>query len=145
MIYWDASAIVPLLIRQASSPEIEGILKGDPMIVTWWATSIESVSALCRVTREGILTRRQSEDAMAALDTYRVSWQEIAPSGSVRDRAIRLLFRYPLRAADAAQLAAASEWANGTPRGHRLLTLDSRLAEAARGEGFEVISVGRQG
>ena len=61
-----------------------------------------------------------------------------APSAKVREHARRLLLRHPLRAADALQLAAALTWALDRPREHALCTLDTRLAEAAKGEGFRL-------
>jgi len=51
-----------------------------------------------------------------------------------------LRFRpYRLRAADAFQLAAALAWCEGHPRGERFLSLDDRLRDAARREGFTVL------
>jgi hypothetical protein len=47
--------------------------------------------------------------------------------------------RHPLRAADALQLGAALRWAENNPRGHRFHTLDSRLTDAARREGFDLV------
>jgi predicted nucleic acid-binding protein len=46
---------------------------------------------------------------------------------------------HAIGAADAFQLAAATVWADGLPRGSVLVTLDKRLAEAARLEGFTVL------
>jgi predicted nucleic acid-binding protein len=45
---------------------------------------------------------------------------------------------HPLRAADALQLAAALVWMGGAPNGAELVTRDTRLAHAARKEGFAV-------
>jgi hypothetical protein len=44
-----------------------------------------------------------------------------------------------LRAADAMQLGAALEWAEGRPTGRLLMTLDAQLGRAAAREGFRVI------
>ena len=48
---------------------------------------------------------------------------------------------HPLRAADALQLGAALVAADGDPQSLELVTLDNRLAEAARLEGFSVLTV----
>lgn len=45
----------------------------------------------------------------------------------------------PHRAADGLQLAAALTWARGRPPGHAFVSLDARLAEAARREGFDPV------
>ena len=45
---WDASAVVPLLVAEPGSQSMLGLLKVDRAMITWWATPIECVSALCR-------------------------------------------------------------------------------------------------
>ena len=82
MIFWDTSAIVPLLVEEPSTPRVRDM---------------------------------------------------------VREHADNLLLRHPLRAADALQLGAAITLAQGRPRGHRFATLDLRLADAALGEGFDLV------
>ncbi len=57
----------------------------------------------------------------------------------MRDQAGRLLRLHPLRAADALQLAAAIIACEHQPESLPLVTLDQRLAEAARREGFAVL------
>lgn len=69
------------------------------------------------------------------------SWHEIDASDAVRELAIRLLRVHPLRAADALQLAAAFLAAERRPAGFELITLDDRLAAAARKEGFSVVEI----
>jgi len=59
----------------------------------------------------------------------------------VRETATRLLRVHPLRAADALQLAAAFIAAEQRPASLEMITLDDRLANAARKEGFAVIDI----
>ena len=54
---------------------------------------------------------------------------------------MRFLRVHPLRAVDALQLAAAFLAAERRPRSLEVVTLDTRLADAARKEGFELIDV----
>jgi len=54
---------------------------------------------------------------------------------------MRFLRVHPLRAADALQLAAAFIAAEQRPASLEMITLDDRLAAAARKEGFAVIDV----
>jgi uncharacterized protein len=68
-------------------------------------------------------------------------WHEVDPSDIVRETATRLLRVHPLRAADALQLAAAFIAAEQRPASLEMLTLDDRLAGAARKEGFAVIDI----
>ena len=69
-----------------------------------------------------------------------VSWQEVVPSGAVRNVAQRLLRVHPLRAADALQLAAATIASEREPASLEFVSLDERLNVAAQREGFIVIS-----
>jgi predicted nucleic acid-binding protein len=54
------------------------------------------------------------------------------------DRAYSLLELYPLRAADALQLAAALDYFEDSPKRKVFITADQRLADAARQSGFSV-------
>jgi hypothetical protein len=63
----------------------------------------------------------------------------VVPSEAIRSRADRLLGVHPLRAADALQLAALTIAAEERPADLPFVTLDDRLAEAARKEGFSVL------
>ena len=54
---------------------------------------------------------------------------------------MRFLRVHPLRAADALQLGAAFAAAEGRPSSLTVITLDERLAEAARREGFVLVEV----
>jgi predicted nucleic acid-binding protein len=137
--FWDASALVPLLITQALSEQIERIADADPSIATWWATSLECRSAIARLEREGVRSEAIGK-ALATLETLEESWTEIAPSNFVRSMAGRLLRTHPLRTGDALQLAAAIAVADGNPRGMPFVTLDERLALAASKEGFPVVT-----
>jgi predicted nucleic acid-binding protein len=65
------------------------------------------------------------------------SWSVIQPSDALRAKALQLLERYDLRAADSLQLAAALEWCEGDPQGRVFLTADERLREAALLTGFD--------
>jgi hypothetical protein len=68
-------------------------------------------------------------------------WHEIEPSEIVRENAIRFLRVHPLRAADALQLAAAFMASERRPPSLQIVTLDERLADAARREGFELVDI----
>jgi hypothetical protein len=136
MRFWDASAIVPLLLDEPESADLRHLLRGDPGLVVWWGTPVECASAIARVARDGVLTARDETKALDLLRTLERSWHEIQPAMPVRQTAQRLLRVHPLRAADALQLAAALAWAGGDAQGLGLVTRDDRLAEAARREGF---------
>jgi len=137
MRFWDASALVPLLVEQPLSAHARHLLAEDQDLVVWWSTPVECASAVARLRREGILPESVEREALATLDLLRSGWHEILPGDALRAQALRVLRLHPLRAADALQLAAALEWA-GTPAAGALVTFDERLAGAAAREGFGV-------
>jgi len=138
MRFWDASAVVPLLVEQPLSVRARHLLAEDPDPVVWWSTPVECASAIARLRREGILPESVEREALATLDLLRSGWHEILPGDALRAQAMRVLRLHPLRTADALQLAAALEWA-GTPESGTVVTFDERLAGAAAREGFAVV------
>jgi len=117
---------------------MRAIAEADPVMCVWWATEIECVSALARLEREGVLTDTATAAALERLDLLAEAWNEVQPVVSVRGAARRLLRVHALRPADALQLGAAVVVAEGVPSSLDIVTLDDRLAAAARREGFTV-------
>ena len=117
---------------------MDELLRQDQEIAVWWATPVECASALARRRREGRLSPAAEHAAHEVLDTLSAAWYEVQAGFLVRSHALRLLRVHPLRAADALQLAAGLVWAGIPPTG-AIVTLDDRLAEAARLEGLEVL------
>jgi predicted nucleic acid-binding protein len=142
MLFWDSSAIVPLLLDQADSERARDALRKDAHMVVWWGTPVEVLSALARAERDGAIGASDVDLGRRALDDLVDRWNEILPSDEVRERAALGLFRHPLRAGDALQLGAALTWARGRPRAHGFLSFDERLATAARREGFDIAALG---
>ena len=141
MTFWDASAIVPLLVDEPTSKAIGARRAKDPTMIVWWGTPVECVSALCRLEREGALSADGWLVAAKRLDGLAAGWLEVGPAVTVRDTARRLLRVHPLRSAHALQLAAAFEAAEGRPAGTTLLTFDERLRSVALREGFDVPAI----
>jgi predicted nucleic acid-binding protein len=138
VIFWDAAAVLALLFDEPHSGAARKLLERDSAMLVWWATSVECLAAIARQERDGRCTRSEAERLRDAVSTLSASWTEVLAGEQVREHAGRLVLRHPLRAADALQLAAALTWAQGRPRRHAIATLDARLAEAARGEGFRL-------
>jgi uncharacterized protein len=135
-MFWDSSALVPLLLPEESSEGLTRLLADDPEPVIWWATPLECQSALQRRHRENPLPGDQLSAAIERLRQLVQHADTIAPTDELRRRAARLLSFHPLRAADALQLAAALVWCEEQPHGESFVTLDERLREAASKEGF---------
>jgi uncharacterized protein len=137
--FWDASAIVPLLVAETSSHRLQSVAAQDSAMLVWWGSEVECVSAMARLERDGALDARTFTLALGRLRQLANSWHEVDPSDTVREAAVRFLRVHPLRAADALQLAAAFMAAEQRPPSLTMVTLDERLAAAARREGFAVL------
>jgi predicted nucleic acid-binding protein len=137
-MFWDSSAVVPLLVAEARSDAITTLLAGDAEPVIWWATPLECQSAIRRRHREQPWSAAGLADATERLRLVVQHADTIAPTDDLRRRAGRLLAFHPLSAADALQLAAALIWCEEQPHGEGFVTLDARLADAAANEGFVI-------
>jgi uncharacterized protein len=140
--FWDASALVPALLLEPRSPAVASLLDEDSAITVWWATEAECASAVGRAERQSIVGAEEAHVAFERLDGLAENWHEVAPNERLRRTARRLVRVHDLRAADALQLAAATDAAETSPAGLPLVTLDARLADAARREGFSVLVPG---
>ena len=140
MRFWDSSALVPLLVGEGATPWASASFQADPDVIAWWGTSVECVSALSRLEREGLLAPGATSDALRRLAALRDAWTEVQPSERVRSSAIRLVRTQPRRSADAVQHAAAIAAAEDHPATLPFVTLDTRLAAAADREGFDVVA-----
>ncbi len=139
MNFWDASAIIPLVMTEPTTTALQALARRDPAILAWWATEVECASAIARLEREGTLDEAAVTEAFGRLKQLAGAWHEVDPSDAVREAAVRFLRVHSLRAADALQLAAAFIAAERRPSSLAIVTLDDRLAGAARKEGFVVI------
>jgi predicted nucleic acid-binding protein len=140
VIFWDASAIVPLLApEQPRASEVASVLDADGSLVVWWATAVECESAIARARRAERMDDELASSARGRLAILALSWDEVPPSDAVRETAVRLLRRHQLSSADALLLAAALAWCGDRPAGHRFCCLDQRLSTAALAEGFDVV------
>jgi len=133
--YWDASAIIALLVGEPRASRYRPFQNNR--ILTWWETAIECFSAIARRHREGADLVVVAE-SYRRLEAMREGWQEVQPHESLHRAAIRLVKAHPLRAGDALQLGAALVASNFEPHSVRFLTEDAQLKQAAEREGFIV-------
>ena len=139
MRFWDSSALVPLLVLETSSSALAALHDDGGGVLAWWSTEVECASAVSRLERDGYLMPAAADIAYSRLDRLAVGWNIVEPIDPVTRHARRFLRVHPLRAADALQLAAAFVAAESDPTSLVLVTLDERLALAARREGFTVL------
>ncbi len=138
-MFWDSSALIPLILRETSSGSLTKRLAHEESIAIWWGTPVECLSAIHRRHREAPLEEVTLSDAISRLRVLTEYADAVVPTDSLRSHAGRLVAVHPLRAADALQLAAALAWCENRPRGEGLLTLDLQLRDAAVQEGFNVL------
>lgn len=139
MRFWDTSALACLFVEDPRTKVVVGLIERDEAVAVWWSTYVECWSAVARRRRQNRLPRAAEEYAARWIDLLRKSSCEIAPCEEIRGQARRLLNVHPLRSADALQLAAAIQW-SGHGGGGEFVCFDERLADAARREGFDVVS-----
>lgn len=138
MRYWDASALVPLIVAEPNTASCRKWLSHDRHIVTWAWTRTEITGALERRVREGALSRLQRREALSRLMAFAGSWDEVTDMLAVRSRACSLLARHPIRAADAGQLGAALLVREQIAEPLNFICFDLRLALAAEQESLTV-------
>ncbi len=138
--FWDTSALVPLSVQQEPTPAVRQILERHEIAV-WWGTPVEMRSAFERLVRMGQLTAAEHTTAGARLEKLRRGWRELQPTEALRSQAENFVMSYPLKAADALQLAAAWAWCSGEPQACVFISADAQLLEAARLAGFRILPV----
>jgi predicted nucleic acid-binding protein len=138
MAFWDASAILPLCCWQPDTAKSRWLRGEFRRMIVWWGTSIEARSAFARLVRDGHLTSDGRLRAITRLGQLRVSWDEILPTEKLRVLAEEMPDTHGVRAADAAQLAAALVWCRERPKQRPFLCFDERLRRAAGALGFSV-------
>ena len=138
-MFWDSSALVPMLIDEPHSGALVDAFDANPTPAIWWATPLECHAAVVRAVREKRVSREEATEAAERLREARAQMRELAPMEPVRTRAMRLLSIHALRTADSLQLAAALAWCEEEPSADTFVCLDQRLREAARREGFALL------
>jgi hypothetical protein len=137
-MFWDSSALVPLLFPEELSSHLTALIAEDKEVTVWWATPLECQSAMHRRHREAPLPPASLARATERLRALVELADTVSPTDEVRRRAARLVAVHPLRAADALQLAAALLWCEEQPHNEGFVSLDARLRDAARNEGFDI-------
>jgi predicted nucleic acid-binding protein len=137
-MFWDTSAIIPVLLPEPRSAAMTAALSADREVTLWWGTPVECLSAIYRRHRETPVPAPLLTEALNRLRALVEDADTVSPTDEVRRRAGRLVGAHPLRAADALQLGAALVWCEEQSHGEIFVCLDVRLREAARREGFSL-------
>ena len=84
MKFWDASAIVPLLVVEPQTRQLLSIVAKESAMLVWWGSEVEYNSALARRERDGALNARAMTLALRRLQQLADAWHEIDPSDAIR-------------------------------------------------------------
>ena len=82
--FWDASALVPVCVHEATSRRAQSQLRKFTPVV-WWESLLEVHSAIARLYRMGSLNDAEKRGALSRLDLLSRGWREILPGDHVRD------------------------------------------------------------
>lgn len=137
MRYFDASALAKRYVRETGSVKVRRLLSAD-IPATSRLSEVEIASALMRRAREGALSHKQRDRALAALDSDVTAMLLVELSPEVVKRAQTLLRRHVLRAGDAIQLASCLHLRDELGDEVAMVAFDERLNAAAQLEGLAV-------
>lgn len=145
ILFLDSSALVKRYMKERGSTWIHAQvdLGVDNKLVVARTAWVEVCSAFARLVREGALGHA---DLQTTLETLRYDWnsqyQVVELDEFLTQSAVALLFKHPLRAFDAIQLAACLRLKSVTeqlPLGALIfVSADDRLLAAALAEGLPV-------
>ncbi|MEW6017482.1 MAG: type II toxin-antitoxin system VapC family toxin [Pseudomonadota bacterium] len=135
-LYLDASAILPILVEEPASGAVDAFLSelAEPPVVSAVAAG-ETASAISRLVRMGRVDADAARGLLDSFDTWRATCAiqaQLAPAdvdvATLYVRRFDLMLRMP----DALHIALCRR------DQYVLVTLDRRMAEAARAIGVEV-------
>jgi predicted nucleic acid-binding protein len=136
--FWDSSSVVPTLVKQKASIRARELTTTYRMVVSWFAP-VEIRGSIARLLRTREITANEQVRALVLLEDLRSDWREISAGPAMRQKAEDFVERFPLRSADALQLASAWAWCQGHPSGRPFISGDAQLLDAARHLGFNVV------
>jgi uncharacterized protein len=136
--FFDTSALAKRYVEEPGSAMVRAALLHHAVVVAR-VTLAEVAAAVARATRNGSLTQAQRDTILGRLpaDFAKLQVVEIRPALVARVPA--LVARYPLRAYDAIQLAAAVG-VRRTGLAVEIWCADGDLAAAAVAEGFRLVT-----
>ncbi|MEI9898887.1 MAG: hypothetical protein WDN31_00785 [Hyphomicrobium sp.] len=116
MKFWDASALVPLLVAEPTTQALQALAIGDGDMLVWWGSRMECVSVVGAAgARLGLRWHAGPGGARAAGGAGARLARDRSGASWCGKRPLRFLRVHPLRAADALQLAAAFVAAESRP------------------------------
>lgn len=143
MRYFDTSALVKqYFLLETGSTTVRELLKSGEKVFTAVLTYTETHAAFARRRREGKLSPHVTRRLALRFDKDWETYEVVLLSQDVLTLARQILYRHPLRSADAVHLASALLLARKTPEPPlEFVCADQRLSTAASNEGLQPIDV----
>jgi uncharacterized protein len=136
ILFLDTSALVKLYLTETGSQALLGRIENTVVAVSH-LTYGETYATFARRLREGLVTPDEFRALQDAFENDWASLTKIPFSSEVLQHVPRLCTRYPLRGADAMQLACAS-MLQEAPVKVLFATSDRQLVAAASSEGIAI-------
>ena len=136
-LYAESSAVLAWLLDEPTGPAMRRLLGEAEVIVASDLTLIECDRVLLRAVALKELTEAEAADRRAHLNAAAAHWQVLRIAGEIVDRARQPFPGDSIRTLDAIHLASLLV-ARSAVAGLRLLSLDERVCQAARGLGVAV-------
>ncbi len=136
-LYAESSAVLAWLLDEPTAPAVRRLLVDAEVVVASDLTLIECDRVLLRAVALSELTEAEAADRRAHLITAAGHWQVLRIAAEVVDRARQPFPGEPLRTLHAIHLASLLVTRSAVA-GLRLLSLDERVRQAARGLGVAV-------
>lgn len=96
MRFGDASAVIPLIVNETSTPTLRSVFEEEPQIAVWWGTWVECLSALARRRRESNVTCIGHVTGRQELEDLAATWLEVLPVSPALLGAGRILRELPI-------------------------------------------------
>ena len=135
-VFFDSSALAKRYIEEKGSDQVQAILSSASALAVSVICVPEIVSALCRRRRERKVSTEAYRDAKASVLSDIDDATVIGITDEVIAQAVALLEQFPLRSADALDIASASEWSTDL-----FVSADDRQCKAARARGLRVEAI----
>lgn len=123
----DTSALLKKYIEEKGSQQLEEVLEGVSDLIVSPVTWVELNAAVAWCLHRGLLTAQQSSWILSEAETDFYSYSQVVWNEELVEAATRMVFRYPLKALDAIQLAAGV-----LSKPDLFLTSDRKLFEETR-------------
>ncbi|MBS1249805.1 MAG: Ribonuclease VapC49 [Chloroflexi bacterium] len=138
ILYLDTSALVKLYVRETGSAQVKQQVNQADLTGTIDLTKVEMAAAFAKAARMKVLS---PQNAQIAWQTFKTQWPSIYQlevSGTLRERAIQLIWAYGLRSYDAMHLSAAHIWQGAIGDNITFGTFDLALWQAGKKSGLNV-------